>query len=301
MEEAPMPQEDLDTLLINNGGELAQGVSTFCCTVESEELCSGRLHDCWTVEVSDKNAMDVIVELSPVMTPGALTRCIEFGFYWDCVRPPTMWQENLAFGPPYDFAGKSTPIILVQKGQYECITAKDPLHTLRSTADITCDEADGMLHAAFHFDPFNGGNWLINGNLEQVYSPHNIGILDFGVFVSQYMMVMDPDTPCGMSGNHSDINGDGIVDSSDFAFIAQNFNMASKDLCCPDSPGAVPIGAPIMEISVKELREMGLSHLVVADLNGDGMLNGDDMASFISGQTPTQPEIKRGASRPSLR
>ncbi len=287
MEEMAMPTEDLAALVLG-GGEFAQGVTTFCCTVDHS--CEQQMHDCWTVEVSDKNAMDVIVELSPLMWPGQITRCIEFAFYWNCVVDPTMWQENLVFGPPYDFAGKATPVILVQKGQYMCITAEDPLHTLRSVSEIVCDD-DGMLKAAFHFDPFMGGNWLVNGNLD---GDHNIDILDFGVFVSQFMdSFADGNTVCGYTGPHADIDGDGTVDGSDFAHISMNFLMASKDSCCPDSAANGVMTQPITEISVKELREQGLGHLVVADLNGDGVLNLDDMASFLGGQA-TPDRVKRG-------
>ena len=278
VEEAPMTMAYMEGL-IDGGGEFAQGKTTFCCGADYS--CDQTELECWTVQVSDKNAMDVIVELSPTMTAGQLTRCIEFGFYWDCVRDATIWRENLVFGPPFDFAGKSTPILLVQKGQYICLTAKDPLHTLRSVSDITCNE-DGMLEAAFHYDPLFDGNWLIGGNLN---GDRNIDILDFGAFLTQYLDVVPADTLCdgdyGMY--HADINGDGMVDDLDFTFIAMNYLSSDKDSCCEGSTASVKT-PPITSISVKDLRAMGLDHMAVADLNADGVLDTADMQQFLGGE-----------------
>ena len=46
--------------------------------------------------------------------------------------------------------------------------------------------------------------------------------------------------------------------------------------------------APVTEISLKDLRRMGLGDLAVADLNGDGLLNVDDMTAYENGATPQQ-------------
>ena len=87
----------------------------------------------------------------------------------------------------------------------------------------------------------------------------------------------------------ADINADGLVDAIDFSIIQMNFLMASKNTCCPDE--AQPV--PFTEISVKQLRMMGLGDLVVADLNGDGLLNVDDMEAYQQGVTPVDTVIQR--------
>jgi hypothetical protein len=294
--------------LAEAGGEFPQGTSTFCCTAEND--CGHATEEtCWTVTVSDQHSMDIVVQLSPVMRNVPLTRCICFEFFPDCVQEPTEWCQDLVFGPPYDFAGHNTTKIKVPKGQYACITARDCLHTLRSVSDIEC--VGDQLVAEFKGDPFFGGNWLINGNIhdpcwkgEEEGSTHDvIDILDFGTFVAQFGAILNPNTPCGTLGPHSDINGDGMVDGSDFAFISQNFLEESKDSCCPGDQTAFNPDPPITSITVKELRRMGLGDLAVADLNGDGTLDQADMTAFLQGQVPQRDSKREGrgaGTRPSL-
>jgi hypothetical protein len=292
---------DIDHLA-EAGGEFPQGTSTFCCTATNS--CGNSVEECWTVVVSDQHSMDIVVQLSPVMAAGPLTRCICFEFFPDCVQNPTVWCEDLVFGPPYDFPGHNTTKIKVPKGQYACITAADCLHTLRSVSDIEC--VGDQLVAEFKGDPFFGGNWLINGNVhdgcwKDGANTDVIDILDFGVFVSQFGMLLNPNTPCGTAGPHSDINGDGVVNMSDYVFISQNFLEESKDSCCPDANAAAIV--PVTSITVKELRRLGLSELAIADLNGDGTLDQADMTAFVQGQLPqrdSKSEGRGGSTRPSL-
>ena len=278
--------------LIMGGGEFPQGLSTFCCTA-TNTVCGNQESDCWTVNVTDQHTLDVTVQLSPIMTPGTLVRCIIFEFFLDCVQAPVFFEEDLVFGPPFDFPGHATPTYHVPKGQFACMSARDPLHTLRGCADVECLET-GELVAVFKGDPVLGGNWLIGGNLDFFRPDGNgdvIDILDFGMWYSQYLMILDPNTPCGTEGPHADINGDGIVDALDFVFISMNY-IADSKICCCDDPGRAQ--APITSITVKELRAMGLGDLAVADLNGDGVLDGSDMAAFMDGNAPTKPSVKRG-------
>jgi hypothetical protein len=155
-----------------------------------------------------------------------------------------------------------------------------------------------------------------------------IDILDFGTFVSQYLDQLDPNTPCDPlihdgipcetnddcvtfpsgedvgpcedgvcqksgtvkcnndAGPHSDVNGDGVVDGSDYSFIAANFLEESKAACC-DPPGG-PASVGLVSITVKELRARGLGELATADLNGDGVLDQNDMVAFSQGKVPAR-------------
>jgi hypothetical protein len=243
------------------------------------------------VNVTDQHTLDVEVQLSPIMTSGTLVRCIIFEFFMDCIQAPVFFEEDLIFGPPFDFPGHSTPTFHVPKGQFACMSARDPLHTLRACADVEC--IDGDLVAVFKGDPVLGGNWLVGGNLDFFRPDGNgdvIDILDFGMFVSQYLLGLNPNTPCGTEGPHADINGDGTVDALDFVFISMNY-IADSKICCCDEPLR---HVPITSITVKELRAMGLGDLAVADLNGDGVLDGSDMAAFMDGEAPNRPTVKRG-------
>ena len=81
------------------------------------------------------------------------------------------------------------------------------------------------------------------------------------------------------------------MDTLDYGFIVENFLECSKDLCCDD--GARAGDNLTTEISVKELRRRGMGDLAVADLNGDGWVNMDDMTAYMQGVRPVEQRIKR--------
>lgn len=281
--------------LIAHGGEFPQGTAEFeCCATDS---CGVETCDSWTVFVSDETTLDLVLQLSPTMDPDQFTRCIEFGFYANCVEAPEIFKEELVFGPPWDFPGHATYDIKVPKGQYACITARDQVHTLRSVADIECG-SNGHLSAEFKGDPFFGGNWLIGGNLD---GSHVIDILDFGVLVSQYLKPGDVNNTCdeikAPGYRDADINADGVVDSLDYAFIQGNFLEEDKDSCCPDGDGGVAGGPVYTSVTVQQLREMGKADLAVADLNRDGVLDGADMEAFQAGVVPAPARHAPKSSR----
>jgi hypothetical protein len=282
--------------LIAHGGEFPQGTATFeCCATDS---CGKETCDDWTVRVSDQVTLDIVIEID-CLGNGQIHRCIEFCFFSNCIEAPDCSNQCITFGPPWDFPGHATYAIKVPKGQFACVTAKDQEHTLRSTADIECDEEEsGHLEAEWKGDPFFGGNWLISGNLD---GNTVIDILDFGIIISQWLKCPGPDTcetvaTCEenkVNGlKHADLTGDGCVDALDYACFSNNFLEDDKDSCCPDDGGAGN-PPPILSITVRQLRLMGLGELAVADLNGDGVLDQNDMEAFNSGIMPVapQPEI----------
>jgi hypothetical protein len=302
------------------GGELPIGASSFCCTATSDADCPSEVTQCWTVNVNDETSLDITVGLSPTSQskPGDnLTRCIKFTLFSNCIQEPLVFEDNVSFGGLFDFIGKSTGKIKIPgSGQWDCITAQDQLHTLRAcyTFNNNFDCVNGQLHAAFSGDPRLGGNWLIGGNLDgwKKDDPNanpsldTIDILDFGTFVYQYGATYDsngdgiPDgnTPCGTAGPNADINGDGTVDLDDYAFISSNFLVNSKQCCCgPQAASAIAV----TEISVAQLRALGLTDLISADLNRDGLLNLADMAAFDQGVRPTPKAPAKGGARTGSR
>ncbi len=297
--------------VVLNGGTLPQGFSSFCCYAYAKDKCdeaagcTGRVNDCagtpkpdgcWTVEVSDETTMDIHIQLEPPIAVNELTRCIEFCLYGACTEEPQCFTEDVVFGGLYNYVGKAGGDIKVPKGKWGCITAQDQIHSLRS-CDSSPDCIDGTLIARFKGDPIYGGNWLIGGNLDgwkkddPKASLDVIDILDFGQFISQFGVCYTTYYGCH-EGPHADINGDGCVTAADYNFITRNMLVSSKDCCC--GPQAAAQAPALTEVSVDELRQMGLDDLIVADLNGDGLVNAEDMDAFSQGVRPVKSHDRKG-------
>jgi hypothetical protein len=272
---------------LNNGGTFPQGSWLFqVCATDTE--CLSETCCAWTVTVSSDQTLEVEVQLSPLMADGPFTRCIEFQLWTACtpliVGEP--FYQEMVFGGDYYVAGHGVATIKIPKGQYECIAARDPLHTLRASSGVECDGV--VYRAIFKGDPFLGGNWLIGGNLDGLRpddqgSPRTIDIVDYAIFVSQFLTNVGADTDCDglpirSTGPHADINGDGFVNDLDFTFISINFLESDKDTCCPDGRIA-PVG--LTEVTTRQLRAWGIDDK--ADINGDGLVNTEDMQLFLSG------------------
>jgi hypothetical protein len=292
---------DISGLLANNGGEFPQGTAFFRC--EASNSCGDTAVDVWTVDVSDQHGLSVEVHLSPAIVGDNFERAIQFQLYRDCFSDPTEICEVMTFGGPYNFNGHARSTLKVDKGNYQCITARDCLHTLRSAADVFCE--DNGWKAIFKGDPLQGGNWLVGGNLDcwkPGGAPDTIDILDAGIYLSviagnQGSTAPGANTDCDTEGPHADINADGVVDSADYSFVLENFLAASKDACCPQAEAPIEPGRT--SYSVTELRKMGFGDLASGDLNGDGFLDMTDLDLYSQGVQPTPlyvPASKRGAS-----
>lgn len=291
-----------------NGGLLPQGANSFCCFTAAEDKCAqtagcqGDTNNClgippvgcWTVEVTDQTTLDIHIQLEPPMLDPELERCIEFCLYGNCAELPYCFEENVVFGGLYNYIGKANGDIKIPKGKYGCITAQDQLHSLRSCTDPICNP-DGVLYAEFKGDPTYGGNWLIMGNLDawkkgnplEDPSLDVIDILDFGKFVASYMACYEDRVYGCHEGPHADIDGDGCVTMADYGFVLRNFMVSAKDCCC--GPTAADLPPALSEVSVTEYPDMA-----VADLNGDGVVNGADMDAFTQGARPVKANDRKG-------
>ena len=223
------------------------------------------------------------VQLSPNISPtGTLSRCITFEL-WRCapLAGPVVINQVLDFavtaGVPNTAIANA--IIQVPCGDYSCITARDKLHTLRRTVSL------GISGTQYTADFTGNTHWLISGNLND---DAFIDITDFAIFVNRF------NTNYG-TGNtscitpppyHADISGDGIVNAADFTFVQINF-LSARDANCCGQPAAADSG-PVTDISVAELRAMGMGNLAVADLNRDGRVNQTDIALFMLGVRPNR-------------
>lgn len=256
-----------------SGSSFSPGTTTVTC--RSVDSCG--LEDTCTFNVTVQPPVVMVdLELSATVSAGPFTRCIEFELF-DCsgqqatVTQDIEFTNGFALGVPVDVPG----------GFWTCITASDPLHTLRSTATdfTTLDFIDYT--ASFVGPTATGGTWLTGGDLN---ADDSIDILDFALFSSKFLSQAVSNTPCGTPGPDANINGDNVVDLPDFAFIAANLFLISPPGCC--GVAAAASNDPLTSISVRELRARGLGELVVADINGDGIVDLDDMTLLLSGVVP---------------
>lgn len=282
--------------LLAGGGDFPPGVTTVTCDA-TVDTC-GNSADCnFTVVNSGQNGLHVDVELSATMAAGPLTRGIEFEVS-DCGAANPVIETGCAdvvFGYPWHVPGHGEFQAKLPPGNYVCLEAWDPLHTLKSTCDVTCEDIEGK--GSVWFASFKGSkdlsdtcHWLVNGNLNGLDSDGigRIDILDYVTYLAAVLNNPIPgaDTPCGTEGPNGDINGDGIVNLMDFSFILVNIFNSDKagcDAVCYATPDLTQ--APAREsISVRELTDMGFGREArAADINGDGTVDLSDMALYLNG------------------
>ncbi|GMU81783.1 MAG: hypothetical protein AMXMBFR47_16540 [Planctomycetota bacterium] len=253
------------------------GTTTVTCT--ARDRC-GNVGTCtFDVIVTDRNELSVTVSLEPVVAVGPFTRCITF-VLWDCdTTPPTsvVVEETLTFTN-----GVAGPVTIeVPCGEYDCITARDRLHTLRRTLDPL-----PIVGTQYVADFVAAGKPLILGNLNDDFW---VDILDFGVFVSQWGSGLAVDTDCNTAFPHSDVSGDGLVWLEDFNFIQINFLRGHEPNCCGQAGISEGDRGPITRIAVAELPAIGMSAAAAGDLNGDGWLDIADVIAFYLGARPEAP------------
>jgi hypothetical protein len=254
-------------------------VGTTAVTCSALNSC-GVLTSCSFNVTVQPVVLTVDLQLSPTVASSAFNRCITFDL-WDCNGPPSAQHVTVSQAVTFVNGEASGVQVSLPGGAWECITARDKLHTLRSTAaDLAT--ADGINYTAgFVGDWALGGHWLIGGNLND---DQFVDILDFGILSPYYLSLASASTACGSTGPHPNINGDDRVDLLDLVFITGNWLMARKPNCCGGG-GAAESASPIEAISVEELRRRGLGDMAAADLNRDGMLDIEDVIMLMEGST----------------
>jgi hypothetical protein len=278
--------------LASMGGRFPVGKSTLECAA-TDVTCGDRTTSNWNVTVRERHQVEIDVQLSPTMSPGPLERCIEFELFTSCFEESVIVTRTLNFGFPFNLPGQTRDVTFtIPAGQYGCVTARDPMHTLRSAAEV---EISGTVFAAmFEDDPAFRGNWLISGNLD---GNHTIDVVDHGIWYVQNGTAGGDGSSCASPNRDADINGDGVVDVLDRDFIDRNWLREETETCCSDGTGSPPPG-PITEISLRDLQRMGLGDLSEADLNSDGMLDLVDVELYHQGASKRPPKAVRLGGHP---
>jgi hypothetical protein len=303
--------------LLMGGGNFPPGVTTIECSGTVDNC--GNSADCsFSVGNSGLNGLHVDVELSPTMDAGPITRGIEFSVS-DCgsiANPePVTTCADVDFGFPFNIPGHGEAQAKIPPGNWLCIEARDPLHTLNATCDVSCEDIPGkgeVWYASFKGskDLSDTCHWLVNGNLNGEDGDGNgrIDVLDYVTYLACVANNPNPgeDTPCGTAGPHCDINGDGIVSLLDFAFILVNiFNTdkAGCDAVCSPTVAAGEVGGARESVTVRELVAMGMgAHAAAADVDGNGIVNLTDMALYLQGgERTTERDVRTNKGSRSVR
>ncbi len=154
------------------------------------------------------------------------------------------------------------------------ISAKDRLHTLTQT--IALGGSSPSFTASF-----TGGDALIGGDAN---GDNLIDILDFGMLAWKFGTNYGTgDTPSGNPYNnstnpHPDFSGNGLVDTADYTFIQTGF------LSLGDNPvgNYGPQGTPKERATVREMLAAGIKIAPFFDLNRDGWVTYDEIATWLS-------------------
>jgi len=295
---SPMASDNCDigtvrvTCLPSSGSEFPSGTTVVTCTASNS---CGLTDTCSFNVTVNPSSMVVDVQLSPTMVAGPVQRCITFDL-WDCDAAPGSQQVSISKDISFSGGFASAVNVPIPGGGWDCLTARDALHTLRSTAPDFTTTNGVQFTASFVGDRNAGGHWLVGGNLNN--DPF-IDILDFGVFFPLFLSPATPNTLCGTAPPNGNINGDNVVDLIDLVFVSGNSLMASEPVCC--GGGVASDEGPVTSITLRELRSMGLGHMAVADVNRDGVLDMDDMIAFLQGDVPPSGDDSSLRETPSTK
>ncbi len=194
------------------------------------------------VEVLDHQLLDLSIALDGVIT-GNSTRS---------VRLTAGSDVQIVSVDCVGANGSKSDVQVPVAASYDCLAAKDTVHSLTDTAAASVN--DVKYDASFALKQGDSNDDDL------------VDILDFGIYVGDF------GTGAGVAGR-SNFDADTAVDNADFSFISVNFFQGGES-CSSGYDG----GEPIAAIKVKDLRRMGLGHLAAADLDRDGWVDVDDVA-----------------------
>ncbi len=250
----------------SSGSALPAGVTTVTCT--AVDHCGQTAVSTFDVLVEPYNELVVDLKLFGQMHPGPFQRAMSFELYGP---DSAVLEQAVSFTN-----GLASARILVPCGDYQCISVRDPLHSLKR-AMLTLSMEGSCYRANFRA----AGKVLVPGNLND---DNWVDILDFGVLIWQWgQQYGSGGTTDSTSWPHADFNGDGRVNQWDFQLFRRAALRGSEG-GCSQQPETVP--PPVLSVTVDELTAAGMAELAAADLNGDGRVNRQDVIAFMQGARP---------------
>ncbi len=201
------------------GTLLAPGPHTV--TVTATDAAGNTAQQDIAVEVATQIEFRIDVALADVSAAG-ITRCVEFDF-WTC---PGEAPAHSVSVPVTFVAGQATGVVVSAPClAYTCVTARDPLHTLRRANGAIVPDG-GQLTVAF-----TGAMSLVGGDLT---GDGAIDGQDAAAFLAAYASNYGSgDVACGASAPQADVNGDGVVTAADYTYVQIHAGQTSDAPCCP--------------------------------------------------------------------
>jgi hypothetical protein len=219
--------------------------------------------------------MSIDLSLRGVMP--AHVRPIEYsidGGAWQAVAVPLAASSGAT---PETYAARGSVSVQVPVGTSvsACVRVRDPIRSLVLAVNPSAGSGATV--------------WTVSAALKQGDSNQDnvVDILDYGLWAL--------DRGASSTNARSNFNANGIVDSVDFAFIAENF-LEEGDQGCNGAGGNLAGSGARDRISVDELRAMGHAAMIPLDLNSDGWLDTEDMALWMQGIRPAGDAGSAGAA-----
>jgi len=217
---------------------VAAGGGTHPLCVQVTDANTAVSSDCANITVASSE-LAVTVELASVIDtglpdPSSLTRCITFELF-DCLGLSTVISSEITFTVQSGMPTIGTATLTVPCNIYTCITAQDPLHTLRRTDvdNFGTRPIIGLQYVADFSDRTGIGgdnDALLGGDLN---TDGFVDILDYVMFLNRIGTNYGTgNTTCATASPHADLSGNGKVEIEEFTFIQINFLSGSELNCC---------------------------------------------------------------------
>jgi hypothetical protein len=229
------------------GGRFPIGTTTLVWT--SVDTAGNQATETRTIEVLNHQLLDLTLSLSGVVS-GNSTRTMRVSVGGNArIENVPMTGANGAL------PGLQVPVA----ASYACFGVKDTAHSLTTRVVPSISNAKWV-----------GVATLLQGDTND---DDRVDILDFGTFVASRGTVVATNHP-------SNFNGDTLVNNVDLTFISFSFFRVGDT--CTGYTGEQPLA----RVSIPALRRMGMGHLAVADVNGDGWLDDGDVAYYMQHGAP---------------
>ncbi len=230
---------------------------TTTVTWTATDICGRVTQASTTVTVQPYHELLVTIAYAGTGYSGSMQRCID------------LTVGGVAFEQVFTFAdGVAQAELQLPVGTYDCATADDDLHSLLSRTSV-------LIQGTRYAVVFAGDAALRNGDLTD---DNSIDVTDWGIAVVAIGSAASVDTDCSTVGFHIDFDGNGAVNTADGNFILSSFLLLGESAC----GGGGGLDGGRNSITVSALAELVGSAALLADLNGDAVVDRADIDLWVA-------------------